>query len=222
MYIRVCNSNIAYPGRRELMTRTIPKIITLIFCWLLLTSFFFGRHVMASEETTVTDTADEIGLVLSGTLRSATCNVHFAEDILQLEGVGISLFHQPGDISGYAKPFSLTVSDCQLPVTQQAQLTLNFKTQAMTDMVPPGAFANQLLDNQGMLVPTGIGFSIYDSRDDSNVLDTNGQSRELVYTITDPELLSINRDFYVRYMQTDNVTQAGPVSVVVMVSAIYN
>ncbi|MBU9850678.1 fimbrial protein [Rahnella aceris] len=153
----------------------------------------------------------------SGNLQSATCNVHFMEDIVTLDGVGVSGFKKIGDLSAYQKPFSLTVRDCQLPYSQQAQLLLNFKTLALTDMVAPGGFANQLADS-----PTGIGLAVFDVRDNSNVLDAQGYAKDVRYAVTDATDLLSERVFYVRYMQTDNIVAAGPVSVLLFAEAVYN
>ncbi|WHZ39910.1 hypothetical protein QNM34_18070 [Rahnella bonaserana] len=61
-----------------------------------------------------------------------------------------------------------------MPYSQQAQLLLSFKTQALTDMVAPGGFSNQLADS-----PTGIGLAVFDARDNSNVLDAQGHARDV-------------------------------------------
>ena len=165
---------------------------------------------------------NSIGVNFSGNLLAATCKVQFSEDILQLEGASVSEFHAVGNVSAYSKPFTLSVKDCQLPFSQQAELQLSFSTQARTDMVAPGAFENQQRGTDGALIPTGIGLAVYDSRDDGNVLNANGTSRSLVYPAMDAGELASQRQFYVRYMQTALNTQAGPVTVILMASAIYN
>jgi type 1 fimbria pilin len=179
-------------------------------------SIIFSQTLRAgSEPVQVENTGIEVNF--SGNLQSATCNVHFMEDIVTLDGVGVSGFNKVGDLSAYQKPFSLTVRDCQLPYSQQAQLLLNFKTQALTDMVPPGGFANQLPDS-----PTGIGLAVFDARDNSNVLGAQGNTKELIYPVADTADLLSERAFYVRYMQTESIVAAGPVSVLLIAEAIYN
>lgn len=178
--------------------------------------FVFPEILWAgSEPMQIENTGIEVNF--SGDLQSATCNVHFTEDIVTLDGIGVSGFKNVGDISAYQKPFSLTVKNCQLPYAQQAQLLLNFKTQAFTDMVPPGGFANQLTDS-----PTGIGLAVFDARDSSNVLDAQGHAKDMHYAVSNATDLLSERAFYVRYMQTDNIVAAGPVSVLLFAEAIYN
>lgn len=176
----------------------------------------FSEILWAQAEPVKTESTG-IEVNFSGNLKSATCNVHFMEDIVTLDGVGGAGFKKIGDLSAYQKPFLLTVRDCQLPYSQQAQLLLSFKTQALTDMVAPGGFSNQLADS-----PTGIGLAVFDARDNSNVLDVQGHAKDVRYLVTDDTYLVSERAFYIRYMQTDNTVAAGPVSVLLFAEAIYN
>ncbi|XUA18560.1 fimbrial protein [Citrobacter sp. OP27] len=194
----------------------------------LLVGLMFGFSFAACAEDELelpgetTSESGNVELEFSGALLAATCKVKFSEDIIQLDGVSISNFHAIGNVSAYRRPFSLAVNDCQLPFSQQAELMLSFRTLALTDMVAPGGFENQSRGRDGALIPTGIGLAVYDSRDDKNVLDMDGKPKALVYPVADEKALLSERHFYVRYMQTATKTQTGPVTVILVASAIYN
>ncbi|PLR40667.1 hypothetical protein CYR55_05135 [Chimaeribacter californicus] len=158
----------------------------------------------------------------SGTLQLTTCDVRFNRDLLVMDTVAINSFTGPGSVAALRVPFSLHVENCLLSSATMSTILLSFDTQARTDKVAPGAFANQAKDSHNQPVNNGVGIAVFDQRDDSNVLTPTGESRSLTYPVTESSPFNTERYFYSQYMQTAPAVVAGDVSVVLVVSSFYN
>lgn len=171
------------------------------------------HSVMADDKVD----AANMGLQFSGELINTSCTVTFPRDTLIMEAVGIDKFTQPGMTSAYKKNFQLIINNCNLSPAVVSDIRLSFSTLDGQGRVAPGAFSNQLSDGA-----KGIGFAVYDQRDNQNVLTVAGESRVLNYPVNSSAPLDMPRDFYVKYIQSGADVTAGQVSATLLVSAFYD
>lgn len=156
-----------------------------------------------------------------GTLVQATCDTSFNNDVLYLSPIGVGEFSEQR-LSALSKTFSVIVGNCLLSPIVASNIRISFDSLTSNGKAAPGVFTNQTMNNSGQRIDNGVGFMVFDPRDNQNVLDKTGQSRLLVYPVTSETPVETPRDFYVRYAQTGTTITAGQVVATLMVSASYD
>lgn len=190
-------------------------IVSLLFLIPLLSGFNTHHYFIASASAAV-------DLGFNGTLVHTTCDVRMAASVLQMEPVGIDEFTRVGKVSTYSKPLTLYVENCQASPVALSKVNLSFDALTAGGKAAPGAFINQAKDASQATIDNGVGYAVYDKRDDSNVLTTAGDNRLLTYPVTISAPLQLPREFYVKYMQTGQTVTAGQVEATLLVSAYYD
>lgn len=177
-----------------------------------------------ADENVPTGNAGDAGVALSfsGNVMKSTCDIHFQSDILIIDSVRLSIFTGPGSQSVDKWPLLLFVDNCENSAQTRDTLKLSFDAFIPDGTVSPGAFTNQAVDQNNTRINNGVGFAVYDIRDNKNVLTSAGLSREISYAVDARHPLNQSRDFYVKYMQTSPTVTSGPVEAVLTVSAYYD
>lgn len=185
-------------------------------------AFLMTPYIIAGN-VAATDIIDggESGLVFSGELIQTTCDVRFNNDFLLIDPIGIDDLSVKGSVSSLKKDFVLYVENCILSPQVISTIKLTFNSLESDGKTEPGAFINQATDSASQRIDNGVGFAVYDQRDNQNVLSNTGESRTLSYTVSSAAPLSTARAFYVKYMQTGTTVTAGPVNATLLVSAFY-
>lgn len=186
-----------------------------------ITGGFFTTATAAEAEAEAETGGAGVDLGFSGELIKTTCDVRLASNLLHIEPIGVNDLSGLGSVSSFSKPFTLTIENCLASSITLSKINLNFKPLVAGGSVAPGAFSNQAKDAAENIIDNGVGFAVYDQRDDQNVLTTVGESRQLVYPVTANAPLLLPREFYVKYMQISPAITAGAVDVTLIVSAYY-
>lgn len=191
-------------------------IISLVF---LMTPYFMPGNAVAADG--IIADGSGYGLNFGGELIQTTCDVRFNSDVLFLSPIGVGEFSEQR-LSSLSKNFSLIVENCILSPITASNIRISFDALASNGKAAPGIFTNQAVDGSGQRIDNGVGFAVFDQRDNQNVLDNTGQSRLLTYPITPQAPLATPRDYYVRYMQAGTAITAGQVTATLLVSAFYD
>lgn len=191
-------------------------IISLAF---LMTPYFMPGNAVAADG--IIADGSGYGLNFGGELIQTTCDVRFNSDVLFLSPIGVGEFSEQR-LSSLSKKFSLIVENCILSPITASNIRISFDALASNGKAAPGIFTNQAVDGSGQRIDNGVGFAVFDQRDNQNVLDNTGQSRLLTYPITPQAPLATPRDYYVRYMQAGTAITAGQVTATLLVSAFYD
>ncbi|MGA4660364.1 fimbrial protein [Citrobacter braakii] len=201
------------------MSELIMKRKGIISLAFLMTPYFMPGNAVAADG--IIADGSGYGLNFGGELIQTTCDVRFNSDVLFLSPIGVGEFSEQR-LSSLSKNFSLIVENCILSPITASNIRINFDALASNGKAAPGIFTNQAVDGSGQRIDNGVGFAVFDQRDNQNVLDNTGQSRLLTYPITPQAPLATPRDYYVRYMQAGTAITAGQVTATLLVSAFYD
>ncbi|WP_370603474.1 fimbrial protein [Citrobacter braakii] len=201
------------------MSKLIMKrkgIFSLVF---LMTPFFMPGKGVAADD--VISDGGQYVIDFDGQLVQTTCDTRFKNDLLYLSPIGVGEFSEQR-LAALSKTFSVVVENCILSPIVASNIHISFDSLTSNGKAAPGVFTNQAIDSSGQRIDNGVGFMVFDPRDNQNVLDKTGQSRLLVYPVTSETPVETPRDFYVRYAQTGTTITAGQVVATLMVSASYD
>ncbi|MFP2413988.1 fimbrial protein [Citrobacter braakii] len=201
------------------MSELIMKRKGIISLAFLMTPYFMPGNAVAADG--IIADGSGYGLNFGGELIQTTCDVRFNSDVLFLSPIGVGEFSEQR-LSSLSKKFSLIVENCILSPITASNIRISFDALASNGKAAPGIFTNQAVDGSGQRIDNGVGFAVFDQRDNQNVLDNTGQSRLLTYPITPQAPLATPRDYYVRYMQAGTAITAGQVTATLLVSAFYD
>ncbi|WP_146050956.1 fimbrial protein [Citrobacter amalonaticus] len=201
------------------MSELIMKRKGIISLAFLMTPCFMPGNAIAAGE--IISDGSGYGINFGGELIQTTCDVRFNSDVLFLSPIGVGEFSEQR-LSSLRKNFSLIVENCILSTITASKIRISFDALPSNGKAAPGIFINQAIDGSGQRIDNGVGFAVFDQRDNQNVLDNTGKSRLLTYPITPQAPLATPRDYYVRYMQTGTAITAGQVTATLMVSASYD